>query len=162
MVQIIPPSGPKFEYNGSVLLEYFGSNYSLENCLTSKAAFLYFKDNISKSNIINIVFEVVFFQFQCEKLKLNFINSEVLIERDNDFYIIGKFILDKICVEDSCIIISGNYQHETINLAWYNEDFVKFNFIINIDKRNAIFLKKFKRFSEKYSEFSDKIYFFNT
>ena len=145
MVKIIIP-GPKFEYNGSVLLEYFGSNYSLENCLTSKAAFLNFKYNMSKSNMIDIVFEVVFFQFQNEKLKLNFINSEVLIIRDNDFLVIGKFILDKICIEDSCILISGNYQHETINLAWYNEDLVKFNFIISIDKRNEMFIKNFKIF----------------
>jgi hypothetical protein len=160
-MRINPPSGLKFEYNGSVLLEYFGSNYSLENCITSKAAFLYFKDNMSKSKIIDIVFEVVFFQFQSEKLKLNFTNSDVLIERDNDFHVIGKFILDKICIEDNCIIISGNYQHDTINLAWFNEDLVKFNFIINIDKRNNIFIKNFKRFSTKYSEITEKIFFFN-
>ena len=159
-MRINPPSGPKFEYNGYVLLEYFGSNYALKNCSTSKIAFFYFKDNISNSSIINIEFEVVFFQFQNEKLKLNFIRSEVLIERDNDFLIIGQFILDKICIEDSCVIISGNYQHNTINLAWHNEDLVKFNFIINIDKRIDMFLKNFKRFIAKYPDIEEKVFFF--
>lgn len=161
-MRINPPPGLKFEYNGSVLLEYFGTNFDLKNCLTYKNALFYFRDNMSNSSIINILFEVVFFQFQSEKLKLNFINSEVLIERDNDFLIIGQFILDKICIEDSCVIISGNYQHNTINLAWHNEDLVKFNFIINIDKRIDMFLKNFKRFIAKYPDIKEKVFFFNT
>lgn len=160
MVQIIIP-GPKFEYKGFVLLEYFGSNYSLENCSIYNTACFYFKDDFSPSNFEDIIFEAVFFQFQNEKLKLNFSNSEVLIEKDNNFLVIGNTTIDKICIHDSYIIISGNYQHETINLAWHNNDMVKFNFIINIDERNEMFIKYFKEFSTKYSEILEKIFFFN-
>ena len=129
-------SGQSFEFNGRVLLEYFGSNYDLENCLTSKPANLSFRvDRPADSKTLtndNILFKIDLIQFQDEKLMLDIYNGNVVIKRDNSPVIIGEVVLSKICVEDTQILIAGNYRHESINLAWYNDDLVKFYITLSV------------------------------
>lgn len=153
-MKINNPTNKRYELNANILLGYHGQNLALANRKTYKPAKLNFLlDEYLKGNG-DFIFEIDFIQFQDENLKLNFNDMSVEQIRGK----IGTVDLLNICLEDSQMIISGSYQHNTINLAWHNEDEVYFDCIVDLkDKKGKEFIENLIKFKIKYPVIGDKI-----
>ena len=164
MIVVINPN-TKIDLNcdANILLGYSGQNFDLNKRKTFKPAKFHFQfSENNKNENYSFSLEIDFIQFQNVELKLNFYNGKVEnIDEGNKE--IGEVELKTISLGKKQMIISGKYRHDSINLAWHNEDIVNFDCIIDLTnlKIQPTFITRMKAFKIKNNTIGDKIKLFD-
>jgi hypothetical protein len=128
------------EKTGQVLLRYQGDNLHNWNIRAFKTAKFMFKQlkSIKKDTQKNITFfSLIFDEYFGEELTLNFQNR-ICFHNKNEIGTIEHF---EIFLTDSHLFISGSYNHESITLAYYNENLSNFDFVTEISQKEATLLR---------------------
>ncbi len=144
--------------SGIILLEYKEPNSVWINrkCIREAQLFLNYKKFIA-DNKKQVDLKVEFNEFLNVKLKLDF-SANSVEKPDLKDSIIGNVELKQICIDSSCFIISGEYHHQSIALAYQDNNIVEFDLIVNlidIDSGFLGFIKILKQSKEFNSFFFD-------
>lgn len=143
--------------SGIILLKYKGPNSDWINrkCIKEAQLFLNYKNYIADNKQVDL--KVEFNEFLNIKLKLDF-SANSVEKPDLKDSIIGNVELKQICIDSYCFIISGEYHHQSIALAYQDNNIVEFDLIVNlidIDSGFLGFIKILKQSKEFNSFFFD-------
>ena len=161
-MQIINPTTHiKEEIQGTVILEYFGQQENFNYHTVDRPSILKLKytevGTTNKERSCDFILELE--EFFNIPLTLDLINR--LVYRDGDLKTdIGVICLEKLYYENSKLIISGRYFHNSLSLAYYMFECVKFDCLFQFDeRRDRDFKRRLKNLNENLAELKHMILF---
>lgn len=145
MIKIRVPKPPiQYNLDGIVLLEYTGPNHELwvwKKC-SRKGQFLIDLQEYYNSTDKYLCFQIEFEEFWRIKLLMDF-ESGIIEKEDQE---LGTVEMTGICMDNSCLIISGRLYPGPISLAYHFNDIIDFDAIFDISNLD---LDRFKKDIDK-------------
>jgi hypothetical protein len=160
-VIINPTTQIEEEIQGTVILEYFGQQENFNYHTVERPSILKLKyrefGSTVKERSCDFILELE--EFFNIPLTLDLMNR--LVYRDGDLKThIGVLCLEKMCYENSKLLISGRYFHNSLSLAYYMFECVKFDCLFQFDeKRDRDFKRRLKNLNKNLAELKDMIHF---
>jgi hypothetical protein len=129
MIKVNNPVRKLKELKGVILLEYKGANTDNYERKCSRSATLKVILPESESSKDSL-FQVRFQEYFEKELLLDF-KTGLVRKMDGDAEI-GTFKAQKIYLDRSSLVITGEYNHETIDQAYYDDNLTKFDVMFNV------------------------------
>ena len=115
---------------GHIVLEYKGKNIDNFGRVGHRPARLswYFRDAKNSENS-ELFFNIDFQEFHGITMQMDFAKSIIRAHARGDDFLsdVGVVHLRRISCDRESFVVSGSYKHETISLAYHNDDMVHFH-----------------------------------
>lgn len=154
MIKVIRPNSMPHILPGTILLDYKGRNFEMENRKCSRAASLTFGYG-EPDNFDEFQFQIEFQEFFVVDVILDF--KYGVIRQSMDGIELGMIRISRICVDDISLVISGHYLHgqlEGLENAYVVDDLIEFEAMFEIRRIKSIFVKRFVEGLGEYTCFS--------
>lgn len=135
MILVTRPKYFHVQLQGQIIMEYKGKNEDAFGRVVCRDAHLMMHyTDASNSTWSRLVFTIDFQEFYGLAMQLNFTTNKVLCNTRSDDSLadVGTIQLERICPDEQSFVITGQYTHESISLAYHNDDIVNFQVCFDI------------------------------
>ncbi len=137
-MRINEPNPLQILLKGYIILEYKGKDAYTFNRITYRNAELMLRYKGGRdSSQKELIFTIDFQEFYGIAMQMDFAKSIIRAHARGDDFLsdVGTIQLESICADEQSFVVTGQYTHESISLAYHDDDIV--NFQVCFDIRNS-------------------------